>query len=285
MTQNTKPTNAKFPTLQQKSVRQLLGYYHEQRASAFMAGARAILIKKPVTKALATTYGRMLARTLGYLGVDERVMNYVRFRPYGMMERVRRAVKGIDNPVLIDPFHGYAPHWVWLAQEMPQLKVIAFDLPDIIQDIQKRLNGIKHFTMPPNIHWIGTNLGEHPIHEHLHGEKADAIVAVGSYIPYSDYRILLDYLKTQVKPGGAILGVFPWEPAVHELSALNNNMTRIFAKQVGKLPGLVRTKEQAIHFFKEQGLHDVTASTITELATEMNHPPPISLELWVTGRV
>ncbi len=268
-----------------KSIDGILEIYQEQRASAFMAGARSILIDSPETDALATTFGRMTARAMKALGVHEKLLNYIRFRPYGIMEMARRLVRGKYKPRLLDPFHGYAPHWIWLAREDPNYQVIAMDMPEVVRDVRMRLCTIPGFRTPLNLHWIDANLKEIPLEECLGGKKVDMIESIGSYIPHNEYRTLLQYLMKQVSPGGAILGVLPYEPAVEEARQLNSVITSMFINQVSKVPGLISSKDQAIAFYESVGLTGVQAITMSELAEEMGHDLPISLELWVTGRV
>ena len=285
MAQNDTTSPLQDKTESPKSINDILEFYQEQRASAFMAGARSILIDSPETDALATTFGRMTARAMKALGAHEKLLNYIRFRPYGIMEMARRLVRGKYKPRLLDPFHGYAPHWIWLAREDPNYQVIAMDMPEVIRDVRTRLYTISGFRTPLNLHWIDANLKEKPLEECLGGKKVDMIESIGSYIPHDEYRTLLQYLMQQVNPGGAILGVLPYEPAVHEARQLNSAITSMFINQVSKVPGLIRSKEEAIAFYESVGLKDVKAITMTELATEMGHAPPVSLELWVTGRV
>src|SRR5690606_24303028 len=91
--------------------------------SHLQAGARAQLIDTPLTKALSSRRGRMLARTMQYLfrGNIDALMNYAIMRPYAVMEAIKIALgKTPEHKIVVDPAAGLSPVLYWMAQRFPE---------------------------------------------------------------------------------------------------------------------------------------------------------------------
>ena len=145
-------SNSGLPMSRDTSSYKLLGNSQEQRGSEIQAAARAELIPTPETRALSSPAGRVFARLARNIGLNQNLQNYLAFRPFGVMEVLRRAIPPeTEQPHLLDPIAGYTPQMIWLAQQMPHARVYEVDLPEVIRDKAQRLRSHKDVVIPPNL--------------------------------------------------------------------------------------------------------------------------------------
>ena len=118
----------------------VLGYAQEQRGSELQAGARAELMKTPLTKALVSLRGRMIARILFSLHPPEPFLNYVKMRSLALTHVMKSSLIPQTAGLLVDLHAGYSPMGVMLADELPRHRILEIDMPEVIHDKQQRLH-------------------------------------------------------------------------------------------------------------------------------------------------
>lgn len=172
----------------------------------------------PLTRALSSISGRVMARTISALSGDERLINYTVFRLIGMKALINEALPPEESqPYVLNPICGYSALLLMLAAEMPHLHAIEIDLPQVIDDKIQRLRRAHDYTIPTNIEWFGRHLDDSPLGDILAGRLMDAIVALPAYIKGQEFVDVLKYLRQHLKPGGVIVASFPWRPGYSQL--------------------------------------------------------------------
>lgn len=253
----------------------VLGYNQQQRGSELQAGARAQLIPSPLTHALSSLQGRMAARTMNMLFVGHliNVLNYAGFRPYAMMEAVRIALRGLNEPrpLVVDPMAGYSPQFIWLAEEMPDVEFLEIDHPDVINDKRERLKG---FDLPPNFRMQGADLSKYALHDVL-ARRPSVVLALGTYVSHADYQQLLGYLKHVLVDEGRVIGAFPYARGIENLQT----NSRIFARFAGNPVGMAEDKRQVAEIFQNSGYQVNVVYHFAEMAKQLNKPEPADIEL------
>lgn len=273
-----KPT---MPMSRAVSEAKLLGFTQEQRGSELQAAARAELIPTPETRALSSRIGRVFAKLARRVGISQELQNYFAFRPFGMMEMLKRGIPaGCPQPHILDPLGGYTPQMLWLARDLPHARVYEIDLPDVIQDKAKRLRNAKDVVIPPNLTWYGANLYERSLSEVLKGQKMHVIIGMGAFLTPPEYVRLLHYLGENLTPDGAIVGNLPWKPGMTALA----ESSLLYRVQVGPLPGATDDLNQVRGMFYEAGFYDVSFTNYVELAQALRQPTPANLELLILAR-
>lgn len=257
----------------------VLGYNQKQGGSILQAGARALLIPSALIRALSTPQGRIAAQTLTMMGLSKGIENYAAFRPYAIMEVIRRHLpKEIENPVILDPTTGYGAEYIWLSAEYPEATFIEMDRPDVIRD---KLERLRNFTLPSNVIFEGANLNEIPLHKALNGRQVDLIVLLASYVRGDDFVDNLRYLRTFLQTGTVVIAPFPYRLGINELSKANI-LFRRFATQP---TGTVQTLDEIHDIFRRADYHDTTVYTFSQLAEDVGKPIPIDVEVIAAARI
>ena len=108
--------------------------------------------------------------------------------------------------MLIEIAAGFSPRGILLAKEIPDLTVIEIDLPDVVEEKQKRLER-GEIQIPPNISWKSADLGVEPLDQVLDQQQVDVVSAEGlmPYFEYADITRIARQIYQSLKPGGALI--------------------------------------------------------------------------------
>ena len=207
------------------------------------------------------------------MGLSQKLLNYVAFRPYAMKEVIRLSLpEGVEKPFVVDPAAGYSPQLIWLAQEMPHLDILELDLPANIADKINRLRGID---LPKNLTMQSADLSTTPLHEVIGERKIDVILANAAYVDAREFAQLLAYLQTLLSENGAVIAYFPYGPTIKDMSKSQN----LFERFAGKPKGTIPSKEHATALFDQTGYTNVQFYELSQLATKLNKPIPADIEI------
>jgi hypothetical protein len=257
----------------------VLGFNQKQGASVLQAGARALLIHSALIKALSTPQGRIAAQTLQMMGLSKGIENYAAFRPYAVMEVLRRHMPtDVPNPVVLDPATGYGAEYIWLAAEYPDTTFIEMDRPDVIQDKVQRL---KAFKLPSNVIFEGVNLNTLPLHQAMKGRRVDLAVVLATYAKKSDFIELLRYFRTFMRKGAVVVAPFPYQLGIIELSRANILFRRFATAPVGT----VQSIDEVYEIFRAADYRETSVYRFSELAEAVGKPIPIDVEVIAAARI
>lgn len=255
----------------------VFGHTQKQSGSILQAGARAILTPSKVTLALSTMKGRMAARTMMAMGVNQQLLNYAAFRPYAMNEVAKRNLpKDVRFPTIVDPAGGYGPQFLWLANSHPNVQCIEIDKPDTIAD---KRTCLKDITLPTNLKLIGADLETAHIHEILPEQAIHMMIALAAYVPNYVFIQLLTYLKQFMPAGATVIAPFPYASGVANLA----QDSLLFRKLAGEPAGMIENTTQIEAIFEQAGYQGVTFYKLSELANEMGKPTPADIEIIAVG--
>ena len=204
--------------------------------SHLQAGARAELIASPITKALGTRQGQMLAKTMRFLfrGNIDALLNYATIRPYAIMEAIRLCLgDNADNKVVLDPAAGYSPEFFWLAQEYPQTQFTEVDIHEVIEF--KRAAFYPH-GIPSNLRLRPVDLTRQGLHR-VQKRRVDVMVVLGAYVSHTNFRDALAYLDYFIQGDGFLIVPFPYAPGIDYFTDNSFIFTRLVATPVGALKG------------------------------------------------
>jgi hypothetical protein len=252
----------------------ILGHTQRQGGSELQAGGRALLNPSDMTFALSSMKGRMAARTMMALGVNQSLMNYVGFRPHAVMEVIRRVTPtDTQDAVVVDPAGGYSPQFIWLAESMPHVQFIEMDQPKTVDD---KLQRLKNIPVPSNVTITAANLGVTPLHEALNGQRVDVVIALAAYAPSARFVELLRYLRKFVlKESGKIVAPFPYKPGVVDLA----KNSQVFRKVAGNPVGMVEDIDEIRQIFRKADYPQVEIFKFSDLARDLNKPIPADIEI------
>lgn len=244
-----------------------------QGGSVLQSGGRALLISSKITKALSTMTGRFGAWAFMAMGINQKFLNYVAFRPYAMNEAVRLSLpEGVENPFVVDPAAGYSPQMIWLAEEMPHVQILELDRHATRADKTKRLRDI---TLPKNLTMQSADLSTTPLHEVIGERKIDVILANGAYVDAKDFMELLTYLHGVLSDKGAVVAYFPYRPGIKDIA----KSQILFERFAGDPKGIVASKEHARALFTQTGYTNIQFYELSQLATKLNKPIPADIEI------
>lgn len=251
----------------------VLGHTQKQKASSLHAGARAILLPSEITRALSTIHGRIAAQTMHNMGIGPGMVNYAAFRPFGMMEAIRRTMAALpEQAIVVDPAGGYAPQFIWLAEEFPQARFIEMDQPRTAQDKLRRLHALE---LPRNWEIRSYDLTRTPLHKALGRTQPNILLAQPAYVRKQDYLQLLHYLRQVLAPTSAVIAAFPYAPGIE-------NMARdslMFRRLAGNPIGMVRHTDEIQHTFESARYQNVRLFWLSEMAEQQGKPVPADIEV------
>lgn len=205
--------------------------------SQLQAGIRAEMIDSPITKALRTGLGLMIARTMKILfrGDVKPVLNYAAIRPYAMMEAIRIALgNNAENKVILDPAGGYSPQFYWLAQEFTEAHFVEVDVHEVIEYKRKALYD---FGIPSNLRLRPLDMTRTELHK-IQSELVDVMVVLGAYVTHDEFRKLLLYLEYLVRDPGYLIVPFPYEPGIDNFTQNSFAFSKMIATPVGSVKSL-----------------------------------------------
>ena len=242
--------------------------------SHLQAGARAERIASPITRALGTKRGLMMARVAKILfrGNIEALLNYAAIRPYALMEAVR-IVLG-DNPehkTIVDPAAGYSPDFYWLAQEYPDTSFVEFDIHEVIEF--KRAAFYPH-GIPSNLRLRPIDLSRQELHQ-VQTERVDAMVILGAYVSHKDFQDALTYLDYMIQDKGYLIIPFPYKPGIDNFT--DNSF--IFTKLVSTPAGALNKASDLEKIFEGTNFSLQQTIKLSDFAEREGRATPADIEL------
>ncbi|NDJ59847.1 MAG: methyltransferase domain-containing protein [Chloroflexi bacterium] len=264
-----------------------LGRTPGQRGAEILAGLRAEIMNTPESAALARLSGRIVARILRSLQSRNLAgINFIGARLYGMKELARRALPPGDQPAtVVEVAAGFSPRSIEFAQAHSHVTVIEVDLPDVVEEKQKRLQRARMIEIPANLSWLSADLGVTPLAAVLEGRQVDVIVAEGllAYFEPSESIRIARQFRDSLKPGGVFITDLPRRQGI--LDAQSQSGMRMFSRQAGSFLTIADGEEGAQQLFSEAGYVDVQVHYPSTLAETLNLATPVfDYEYLVSGR-
>lgn len=252
-----------------------LGRTGGQRTAEIFAGLRAELMPSTETHALSLRSGRMMAKLMMRVA-RPKVLNFVPIRLGGFTGLIQQSIaQNIYGDVtIVEMGAGFSPRGLHLARTMPNAIVIEIDLPDVIEEKQKRLSRIPNFTPPANLLWRSADLGVTPLADVLNGEAADVVTAEG-LLPYFSLEEITQIGKSVrdcLKPGGKFIADIGYMTAQGKQQA--GQLVRIFNRQTRTTPGTVTEPETARQLFVDADFSQVQMYSMPEVAQMYDLPQP-----------
>lgn len=255
-----------------------LGHTQKQSGSILQAGARALVTPTPITQALSSMQGRMMARTVMAMGVDEALFTYMGFRPYAINEVIKRELpSNVEAPLLVDPASGFSPQFYWLAQALSHIHCIEMDLP---KNMQTKRKNLQDFDLPSNLELVEADLTTQSLHEVLGERKAHVLITLAAYVKSSSFVDLLRYLHQMMAEEGFIVASFPYAPGFDNLM----HTLSIFRRLVTKPIGIVQHEDDIMRIFEQANYSKVSLYKLSDLAEEMGKPKPADVEIIAIAR-
>lgn len=230
-----------------------LGKAQEQSGSELQAGFRAELDPSPLTRALSTMRGRMIAKTMSFMVSATGARNFIAARiPLLMQAMIENLPAHTEKPLIVSTAAGYSPLGIWLAEELPYADIVEIDLPEVISKRQMRFKkaGI---TLPKNLTSIAADLGMVPLLDVLEGRHPQIIEWTGAYSPHDEAIHIMRYFHSILADDGVCVGYFPWQGGIDAVRA----GTRFFKDQIGDMPGVVATRDELTNRFTAAGYAQV----------------------------
>ncbi len=257
-----------------------LGRSSGQRSAEMLAGIRAELMPKPEYLAMARPAGRVIGGLLIRLGRGEQAKsNFVIARPEAFRYLISEALRDKPNPHYVELASGFLPRAWQMASQFPQLRVTEIDLPEVMEEKQRRFSKAR-LVLPPNLRMLSADLGVTPLSEVLGGEKADVISAEG-LLPYFTLDVVQQIgtgVRQSLKVGGIFIADILTKEAVHELGqGRARQAATLFRRNAGNWLGVVDDSAHAQELFKAVGYSRVETYRISELAERLAHlPKPVA---------
>ncbi|NDJ59846.1 MAG: hypothetical protein GYB67_01905 [Chloroflexi bacterium] len=265
-----------------------LGRTPGQRGAEILAGLRAELMNTPEAAALSRLSGRIVARIIrSLLGGNPSGINFVLARLYTNKELIRRALPPDNQPAtVVEVAAGFSPRGFEMAREHPHTQIIEVDLPDVVEEKQKRLRRARNLeALPPNLSWLSADLGVTPLAEVLSRGQVDVIVAEGllAYFTPAETLYILSGFRASLKPGGVLLADIPRRQGM--LDAQSQSGLRMFSRQAGSFVNIAASEEAAGQQFLDAGYTDVTVDYASQMAELLGLPTPVlDFAYFVAGR-
>jgi O-methyltransferase involved in polyketide biosynthesis len=251
-----------------------LGKTPGQRGAEILAGVRADQSPTPETLALAKFSGRIVARLMMGMIRDKLPLNFTLARPMVIDGLIRRSLpEKRDDLVFVDIGAGLSPRGITLAREIPGIRVIEIDIPEVIEQKQGRLKRARNITIPSNLSWIAADLGSTPLPEVLGTQKAHVISSEGllPYLEHSQIIRLGSWILECLHPGGAYIADVPLRSGVEAIQQLAS----FFSRQAGNWIGTVDDQEVARRLMLEAGFDKVETHIASDFTGAFNLPTPM----------
>jgi O-methyltransferase involved in polyketide biosynthesis len=256
-----------------------LGRTPGQRGAEVIAGIRAELTNTPEAIALSRTSGRVFTRLLANMGRNRELLRFIPARMLALTEVVKRSIpKDKPNLLLVEIAGGFSPRSIHMARMLPDARVIEVDLPDVVEEKQRRLKS-GHIEVPPNLSWLTADLGVTNLADVLGGEKADIVCAEGLNLYFKpDEIIKMNGFVRQalVKNGLFITEVYYQSKFAEARQNPNiNSMIAFFLRQAGQIPGLADSEATVDRWFTEAGFGTLKRTSISDVMREIGEPVPL----------
>jgi O-methyltransferase involved in polyketide biosynthesis len=246
-----------------------------QRTAEVFAGLRAELLNTPEANALASRGGHIAAQVIKAIGT-KKVLNFVPVRLGAFAGLTKKALgKDVTGKVLVEIAAGFSPRGLALAKELPALRVIEVDLPDVVAEKQQRLEKGK-FEIPSNISWKQADLGVQPLSEVLGQERVDVVTAEGllPYFEYAEITRIAKQIYQSLKVGGVFIADLGFTDAQGAQEA--GTLVRLFRRFTSSSPGSVTDEATAFKLFRDAGYDEVELYRMPQAAELFSLPQPVS---------
>jgi O-methyltransferase involved in polyketide biosynthesis len=258
-----------------------LGHTPSTRSAELVAGARDILLKSDETIALSKLSGRVVSRFLSDLDKKTNIMWFFPARMMAIEALTKRHFpEDKKDLLLVDIAAGFSPRGLHLAKQYPQAQVIEVDLPEVAAEKKKRLEKGK-IAIPPNLSWIGTDLGKANLKEVLDGRKADLITSEGLtlYLTATENARLFRQASSALAPGGIFMAEVYFKDKLQRLrqNPNVNTVASFIFRLVGSVPGLMANMDAASQLMTEAGLDQIKEYPVTDMMEELGQPKPLDV--------
>lgn len=265
------------PTARDTHEQDLLGMGRTagQRTAEVFAGLRSELMRSPEANALSQMAGRITARLIISMG-SKKALNFVPVRHGSFAGLIKQSLGNeTAGKVLVEIAAGFSPRGITLAKELPDLKVIEIDLPDVIAEKQKRL-GRSSIVIPPNITWLSADLGVQTLNNVLEGQKVDIVSAEGlmPYFKFADITRIARSIYQSLKPDGVFIADVGYTDAKGALET--GRLVKIFQRYTSSAPGYVTEADEAYRLFADAGYELVELYRMEQTAELFDLPQPVS---------
>lgn len=276
MTQPKPPTHIS-PDMSAKSQDSLgIGTTQGQRAAEIISAIRAQQLPSPETNALTRFGGRMFARMILQLAGSRAVgANIIGVRTEAFSKIVRDFLADKPNATVVEMAAGFSPRGIQLAREIPTLKVIEIDLPDVLREKQLRLKQARTVVIPENLEWRVGDLAKQTLSEALKGELADVIVTEGllPYFKREDCLAILKQMRANVKPDGIVVCDILYRKEMQEINQLG--VFPHYRRQAGSVKFQATSEEEIHALYAEVGFAKATVFLPSIVAAEWKLLQPV----------
>lgn len=262
-----------------------LGVSQGQRSAEIVAAVREERMPSPETKALSRWSARIFNKLVfGLLRKNnkEALLNYFFIRNEGMKLLSENALRDEENAIFVDIASGFSPRALFLARELPHVRVIEIDQDSVIQEKKRRLRSGR-IELPENLEFISADLGRTPLNQALGGLLVDVISAEGlnPYFPPDEVIIIAKGVYDSLKPNGLYVSSITLREGANEIM----EAMRFASRQVGNILSIMETEEDAKQLFLDAGYEDVSIHLPLDLAESHNLPKPVfNLEAFVVAK-
>lgn len=252
-----------------------MGRTARQRTAEVFAGLRAELLQTPETIALARLTGRISARLMISLA-SKKVINFILVRSESFAGLATQALgSDLNGKVLVDIAAGFSPRGLATAVANPDLQVIEIDLPDVVEEKQKRL-AKGQIAIPPNLKWKAADLGVQPLAEVLDHQQVDVVTAEGlmPYFEYPDITRIARYVYQSLKQDGVLIADLGYID--QQVLRDAGQLVKIFRRYTSSTPGAVNDEKTAFKLFHDAGYEHVDLYRIQQTAQMFNLSGPVA---------
>ena len=262
------------PTARETSGILGLGRSGGQRSAEMLAGIRAELMPKPEYIAMARPAGRVIGGLLTRLARGEQAkLNFVIARPEAFRHLISEALRDKPNPHYVELASGFLPRAWQMASQFPQLRVTEVDLPEVIEEKQRRFSKAK-LALPPNLQMRSADLGITPLSEVLGGEKADVISAEGllMYLPLDRVQQVATGVRDSLKTGGVFIAdILTKESGQALIQTKARQAGSLFRRNAGEWLGMVDDVAHAQALFSAAGYSSTQIHHVSVLVEGLPH--------------
>lgn len=250
-----------------------LGRTSGQRTAEMVAGMRYELEKSDLNNALSRFAGRMAGRMIVSLMRERDQINYILARPATFQYLTKQHVASLTGDVImVDIAAGFSPRGIQLARELPKVQVIEIDLPDVVEEKQRRLKSA-NISVPDNLKWYKADLGVEALSDVLEGAKVDLVSAEGlnPYFKHEDIIRIASHVRESLKPGAVYISDIGWEAIQHQTK--ENASIGLFKRNATTFLGTVKTDEEGQELFLKAGYDPVEIKRPTIITATMDDIP------------
>ena len=153
--------------------------------------------------------------------------------------------------------------------------MIEIDLPDVIQEKQKRLEKAR-IPIPPNVTWKSADLGVQPLAEVLDQTQVDIVTAEGlmPYFEHGDITRIAANVHKSLKVGGVFIADLGFTDAQGAQEA--GKLVQMFRRYTNSTPGSVTDEATAYRLFQDAGYDLVELYRMPQTAALFALPQPVS---------